>query len=284
LQLEAPFGLSLLVSGRFYGINNNALGVYGVSALTAASWLAGLPRPAWPPAAPVSGRRPAPAGTARQAAVPPSGRAPALLAALAGLVAVIASGWPGFGAKAGGTIALVPCLLLLVASLAGLRVRGRWAVPAAVSGIALLFAFAVASYLLPALGRSDLGTFAGNLLHGRGGDLLARKASASVGSLTLNAAGWLIPVAAAASAAALWRPGVLRPRLLADAFAARPSLRTLAWLSWLVLVLGWAADDSGVVVPAVALPFAAALTVGLAAAVTASAGAAGREDLVTPSV
>ena len=29
----------------------------------------------------------------------------------------------------------------------------------------------------------------------------------------------------------------------------------LAWLAWLVLVTGWFADDSGVVVPAVALPF-----------------------------
>ena len=31
LQLEAPFGLSLLVSGRYYGIGNDVLGVYCVS-------------------------------------------------------------------------------------------------------------------------------------------------------------------------------------------------------------------------------------------------------------
>ena len=86
---------------------------------------------------------------------------------------MVASGWPGFGAKAGGTIALVPCLVLLVASLAGVRVGGRWAVPVAVSGLVLLLAFAVTSYVFPAAGLSDLGPFAGNLLHGRGGDLLA---------------------------------------------------------------------------------------------------------------
>ena len=40
LQLDAPFGLSLLVSGRFYGIGNDALGVYCVSALVAAAWVA----------------------------------------------------------------------------------------------------------------------------------------------------------------------------------------------------------------------------------------------------
>jgi hypothetical protein len=41
----------------------------------------------------------------------------------------------------------------------------------------------------------------------------------------------------------------------------------LSWLCWLVLVIGWFADDSGVMVPAVALPFAVPLTVAMAAAV-----------------
>ena len=97
LQLDAPYGLSLLVSGRYYGIGNDALGVYCVSALVAAAWTAGLVR------------------------------RPALAAGLVGLLAVVASGWPGFGAKAGGTIALVPCLVLLVAWLAGFRLGGRMA-------------------------------------------------------------------------------------------------------------------------------------------------------------
>ena len=78
-----------------------------------------------------------------------------------GLLAVVASGWPGFGAKVGGTIALVPCLLLLAAWLAGARVGGRWAVPVAVSGLVVFLAFAVVSYFLPGAGVSDMGTFAG---------------------------------------------------------------------------------------------------------------------------
>src|ERR1700678_1996517 len=46
LQLEAPFGLSLLVSGRYYGIGNDVLGVWCVSVLVAAAWLGCvLPRP-----------------------------------------------------------------------------------------------------------------------------------------------------------------------------------------------------------------------------------------------
>jgi len=40
LQQETPFGLSALEAGRFYGIGNEALGIYGISGLFAAAWLA----------------------------------------------------------------------------------------------------------------------------------------------------------------------------------------------------------------------------------------------------
>ena len=39
LQLETPFGLSVLEAGRFYGIGNEALGIYGISGLLGAGWL-----------------------------------------------------------------------------------------------------------------------------------------------------------------------------------------------------------------------------------------------------
>ena len=132
LQLETPFGLSLLVCGRFYGIGNDVLGVYCVSD-------AGRGRVA---------------GQARRGH---GGPAAVLAAAAVGLFAVVASGWPGFGAKVGGTIALVPCLLLLILRLAGIRVGWRWAVPIAVSGLALFAVFALVSYFFPAAGVSDIG-------------------------------------------------------------------------------------------------------------------------------
>ena len=261
LQLESPFGLSLLVSGRYYGIGNDVLGVYCVSALVGAAWLGrALPR------------RP----TAAMSAV--------------GLFAVIALGWPGFGAKAGGTIALVPCLVLLVVSATGrgraggsaaagpaagsgwVRLGWRWAVPIALSGVALFAVFALVSYFFPAAGRSDIGTFAGNLLRGNGGGLIERKAGSNVGTLTVGAVRWLIPVAALAAAAALWRPSALRLRTLSAAFESAPAVRTVAWLCWLVLMIGWLADDSGVIVPAAALPFAVPLVVSIAVSVSAAPG------------
>jgi len=245
LQLEAPFGLSLLTGGRYYGIGNDALGVYCVCALVGAAWLGTL-----------------------------ATRSPVLAAGAVGLVAVVASGWPGFGAKAGGTIALVPCLLLLLLVLGGVRVGWRLAVPVAVSGLALFLVLAVVSYFFPAVGVSDLATFAGQLLHGRAGDLLERKAGANAGTLGSGVLGWLIPVVAAATALALWRPAALRLRLLPEAFDAAPLLRALVVLSWLVLVIGWFADDSGVIVPAAALPFVAPLAIAMAASVSAAAGGA----------
>ncbi|HEY6497355.1 MAG TPA: hypothetical protein VIZ43_29100 [Trebonia sp.] len=254
LQLDAPFGISLLVSGRFYGIGNDALGVYCVAALVAAAWLATVASRA---------HRTGP---------------PAVLVAAVGALAVVASGWPGFGAKVGGTIALVPCLLLLAAWFAGARVGRRWAVPVAVSGVIVFLVFAVISYFLPGAGVSDMGTFAGNLVHGRGGELLERKIDSNVGSLTLNLFSWLIPVAAVAAAAALWRPAALRLRTLAAAFASLPVLPVLAWIAWLVLVIGWFADDSGVVVPAVALPFAVPVTIAMAASVNLRANAEHQDE------
>ncbi len=183
LQLESPFGLSLLVSGRYYGIGNDVLGVYCVSALVAAAW-AGLvlPRPARLPSLPV------------------------LAATAIGLFAVIASGWPGFGAKVGGDdrARALPGAAADRASRGGrgrVRVGWRWAVPIAVSGVALFAVFALVSYFVPAVGVSDIGTFAGNLLHGEGGGVLERKVSSNVGTLTVSAVRWLIPVAAVAA----WR-------------------------------------------------------------------------------
>ena len=187
---------------------------------------------------------------------------------------MVASGWPGFGAKVGGTIALVPCLLLLILRLAGVRVGWRRAVPIAVSGLVLFAVFALFSYFFPAAGVSDMGTFAGNLLHGRGGDLLQRKVSSNVGTLTVSVFSWLIPVTAVATGVALWRPAALRLRTLARAFAEEPLLRTLTWLLWLVLVIGWFADDSGVIVPAAALPFTLPLVISMAASVSGAAGRA----------
>ena len=99
---------------------------------------------------------------------------------MVGVFAVFASGWPGFGGKVGGTIAMVPCFLLLALAVAGIRLNWRLVLLVAISGLALFAVFALISYLTPATGKSDIGSFAGSSLHGDSGGLLLRKMWAEV--------------------------------------------------------------------------------------------------------
>src|SRR6266568_1524255 len=80
LQLETPFGLSVLEAGRFYGIGNEALGIYGLSGLVGAACLAlaALRR-----------------STSPRASSRPSSRRPAVFMVVqVAVFAVFASGWP----------------------------------------------------------------------------------------------------------------------------------------------------------------------------------------------
>jgi len=244
LQLETPFGLSVLEAGRFYGIGNEALGIYGLSGLFGAAWLALVLLRRYP-----SSRRPA-----------------VLAVAVVAVFAVFASGWPGFGGKVGGTIAMVPCFLLLAMAVAGVRLNWRRLLLAAVSGLALFVVFALISYFLPATGHSDIGRFAGDALHGHAGGLLLRKINSNIGSLSVNAFSPLIPIVVVWTGLMLWRPSWFRLTTMPRAFAAEPLLRPVLWVLWLLPVLGWLADDSGVIVPAAVLPFALPLGIAILAA------------------
>jgi hypothetical protein len=244
LQLEVPFGLSALEGGRFYGIGNEALGVYGITALFAGAWLALVALRRYP-----SSRRPALAAVGAVA-----------------VFAVFASGWPGFGAKVGGTIAMVPCFVLLAAVVGGSRLGWRRVALAVVSGLALFAVFALIAYFAPVTGRSDIGAFAGDVLHGHAGAVLARKIASNLGSLWVSPFSPLIPVVVAVTGLMLWRPSWFRLKTVPLAYAAQPLLRPVLALLWLMPVLGWFADDSGVIVPAAVLPLALPLGIALVAA------------------
>jgi hypothetical protein len=253
LQLETPFGLSVLEAGRFYGIGNEALGIYGLSGLFGAAWLALV----------LLHRR---ARLAASGGGQPSRRPAVLAVAAVGTFAVFASGWPGFGGKVGGTIAMVPCFLLLGMVVAGIKLNWRRALLVAVSGLALFAVFALISYLVPATGHSDIGVFAGNTLHGRSGGLLLRKINSNLGSLSVNAFSPLIPIVAIVTGLMLWRPAWFRLSTMPAAFAAEPLLRPVLGVLWLMPVLGWLANDSGVIVAAAVLPFALPLAIAILAA------------------
>ena len=231
LLRETPFGLSALLAGRFYGLGNNAVVTYGAAGILCTAWLG---------------------GTALRAGA--RGRAVAVMGAIA-VVAVVVAAWPGFGAKVGGTIAIVPGFLVLLAGAAGVRLTARrWAL-VVVSGLALVIVFALINYLVPGTGHSDIGHFAGQVLHGGAGPTLRRKMTANLGSLTENPFVLVIPVVVILAGAVIARPALLRAERLAEAYRAIPLLRPALTAIWLIGVLGWLFEDSGVTVPAAALPF-----------------------------
>jgi hypothetical protein len=257
LQIGAPFGLSLVEAGRLYGVGNNALGVYVVAGMLTASWAAVLARggdPPNPPAVSVLRRR-AGNGDARRTAV--------LAAAAVAAATVIASGWPGFGAKVGGTIAMVPAYLVLLAAIAGIKITPRRGLLIAVSGVALVAVFAVLDYLLPAIGPSHLGGFVGQVLHGGANATLHRKISSNLHSLTQTWYTPFVPVAAVVTGLMLAWPARMRQHSFVVAIGRERLIRPTLFAVWLAVVLGWLADDSGVSVAAAALPVALPLAITL---------------------
>jgi hypothetical protein len=292
LQLETPFGLSVLEAGRFYGIGNEALGIYGISGLLGAAWLAlvALRRPTSTGLSSrtsrlssrtsrlssrtsrLSSRTSRPSCrlsswlSSRTSSRPPCRRPAVLAVAVVATFAVFASGWPGFGGKVGGTIAMVPCFVLLALAVAGVRLNWRLLLLVAASGLALFAVFALINYFVPITGKSDISSFAGSSLHGHSGNLLLRKINSNVGSLSVNAFSPLIPIVVVATGLMLWRPSWFGLTTAPRAYAAEPLMRPVLGVLWLLPVLGWFADDSGVIVPAAVLPFALPLGVGILAA------------------
>jgi hypothetical protein len=251
LMRETPFGLSALVAGRFYGLGNNAVVIYGAAAILCAAWLGGT----------------ALRGGAR-------GRALAVMGAVT-TVAVVAAAWPGFGAKVGGTIAMIPGFLVLLAAAAGVRLTPRRWVLVLVSGLVLVTVFALINYLVPGTGHSDIGHFAGQVLHGGAGPTLRRKIAANLGSLTVNPFVLVIPVVVIAAGAVIARPAMLRAGPVAGTYRAIPLLQPALAAIWLIGVLGWLFEDSGVTVPAAALPFLLPLVVVILSSVSRDEAPAG---------
>jgi hypothetical protein len=309
LMLETPFGLDVLEAGRFYGLGNNAVVIYAASGIFCAAWLGGA--------------------LLRRGE---SSRALPAMAAVAAFTVIVAA-WPGFGAKVGGTIAMLPGFLVLI--LAAIdraksdkanadkanadkanadkanadkanadkanadkaagdesngdksdadraagdkaagdkgdrdksdRDKGNWltwprAALIGVSGLALVTLFALVNYFVPATGHSDIGGFTGQLLHGGAGAIVQRKIGSNLGSLTANPFNLVIPVVLVVSGVVVAWPERLWCRLLARAYRQIPVLKPALAAVWLTAVLSWFAEDSGITVPAAALPFVLPLIV-----------------------
>ena len=253
LQHASLLGLSPLVAGRFYGFGNIPYAIFVASCLVAgaalAQWLLD------------SGR---------------SRRVAALGAGAVGVVAVLVDGAPQAGADVGGILATIPGFVLLVLGVLGARVTVVRLVAAGVAAAALFALVAWLDWLRPAAARTHFGDFFADVLSGDAWTVITRKSAASLGTLQRSPYyGWLVPVAYAVIIWLTRAPGVGGVRHAVERW---PVMRHLVWAGLLTGAVGFAVNDSGIIVPAILL------TVGIPLLVSAIAAAsAGHEPPALPA-
>ena len=234
LQMASVAGYSPVVAGRFAGIGNVAFGVLAAAALLAAA----------------------------------STRS-ATLAALSVLVVVV-DGAPMWGSDVGGVLALVPAYALLVLLLADRTVNVARLATAAAVGVLVVAAFGVVDHARAADQQTHLGRFVGQVLDGTAGGVIRRKAEANLSLLFHSPVTALLPVVVAVLLLLLLRP----PESLRRTFELSPSWRAGLLAVLTASGLGFALNDSGAAVPALAIVVALPATLAvLARHARGSAGA-----------
>lgn len=222
LQINTPLGYTPTIAGRFQGFGNLAFGLVASTAMVTA--VIGVLR---------CGRQ----------------RGAVLFAAWVGVVTLIAVAAPAFGSDVGGTLALIPAFGLMLLWLTGRRLS--W-----LSALLAVAMSAVAVGLLAAIdlsraeeSRTHLGRFLDDLLHGRGGLILRRKLRGNVSILTSSF--WSLILVGVVAVALMW---CWRNRsTVAAAVAGRPAVAAFG-IGWTTAaILGFALNDSGLVVPGVML-------------------------------
>jgi hypothetical protein len=256
LQLSALMGPQALVAGRFYGFNNTAFALVAAASILLAVAIAN------PLVA--RGRRGLAAG----------------VVVLIGVVTTALDGLPSIGADFGGPPALVPGFAILALLTAGIRLNWWRTLGVLAAGAVTVTAFAVVDYLRPADSRTHLGRFVETVLDGGAWQVVERKLAQNVNvlvgsELTLLAVAGLVLVILV-----LGRPlrkAVVAPdggsygwlsaraplkRLGTDSPMLRPGLIALA----ATMAIGFALNDSGILIPALG----GALVVPLLASVSAN--------------
>ncbi|WP_298458672.1 hypothetical protein [uncultured Cellulomonas sp.] len=251
LQISSLMGVQPLVGARFYGFNNQAFALFAASSVLLAVALANplVQR----------GRR----------------RLAAALVAVIGVVATVLDGMPGLGSDFGGPPALVPGFAALALLAAGTRISWRTALAVLAGAAAVVIGFAVIDWTRPVDARTHLGRFVQTVLDGGLWPVIVRKAGQNLeilfgNWLTLLAIGGIAlvvlvlgrPLRTAASAPdggpfGWLSAGAPLARLGSDAPMLRPGLVALA----VTLGIGFAINDSGVVIPAVGVAVAVPLLV-----------------------
>ena len=226
LQMSSVAGYSPLVAGRFAGIGNVAFGVLAAAVLLAAS----------------------------------ATRRAALLAVVAA-VAVAVDGAPPFGSDVGGVLSLLPAFVLLGLLRTGARVTAGRLLLAVGGAVGVVAVFALADVTRAPADRTHLGRFVAQLADGTAGEVVRRKAEATFGLLLHSPVTAALPLVVVLAVALVLRP----PGALRAAFEVAPSWRHGLLALGLASALGFALNDSGAAVPALAIVVALPATVAVLA-------------------
>jgi hypothetical protein len=237
LMLSSLMGVQPVIAGRWYGFSNPGFALFATGCLLLALALADL----------LVER-----GERRRAVV---------AIGVVGLVATVVDGAPGLGSDFGGPPAIIPAFSVLALLVAGVAVTWRRAVLIAVATVGALALLSVADWLRPADSRTHLGAFVQTLLDGDAWPVVERKLAQNLEILFGSWLSALLPVAAAFVVFVLWRPGRLGVRPLEVAYERSPVLRHGMVAFGVLLVAGFALNDSGTVVPAVAATVAIPLLI-----------------------
>ena len=235
LQINTPLGYTPTVAGRFQGFGNLSFGLVGASAVVAAV---------------LALHRPVPTGDGSVAGAPAV--PPTWVAALVGAVTTVAVAAPAFGSDVGGTLAIVPTFVVIVAMISGRRIGWKPLAAIGVGSVVLVTALAALDMSRPASSRTHLGRFLDELLHGDGGLVIRRKMRGNLAILTSSFWSFVLVAVVVIAAAVAWR----RRDSVAPALQARPALRVFLAGFGIVAFLGFALNDSGLAVPAIMLAVA----------------------------
>lgn len=228
LQQLSLLGLSPVVAGRFFGFGNIPFAVFVaaclVTAAALAQWMFDRGR---------------------------STRLTAMVVGGIGAAATLVTGAPQAGADVGGILATIPAFTVLVIGVVGTRLTLSKLVLAGIGALAVFLLVAWLDWLRPVGARTHFGGFFDDLVTGEAWTVVWRKLQAALGTLgRLPYYAWSVPVV---YAVILWFCRRSGPEAFQRALRQWPVLLYLVWAGLLAGAAGFAANDSGIIVPALLL-------------------------------
>ena len=237
LQLLSILGLQPVYGGRFFGMGNVAFALFATSALIFAAIVA----------SPLTRNDRGRHGLA------------ALTVAMVGTAVIVIDGYPGWGAEAGGPIAMLPAFAYLTINAAGWRLTWVRFLLIATSAAAIVAIMGALDYLRGPGERTHLGDFFAQIVIHGNFSRAQRVWQANWNMLTESPLTLLVPLIPLLLTAMLLRPDSRLGAPLRPIFEVLPVLRNGMAAVTVCWIIGFAVNDSGTGIPAAGLMLLAPL-------------------------